>query len=261
MTTTASGSAPIQGRLWGARARDFTTLEPKMVAVYESVLDELEIGDETRLLDVGCGPGLFLRLAAQRGATVTGIDAAAPFVEIARERVPGADVTVGEMEALPYEDDTYTAVTGFNAFEFAAHPARALREAGRVARDGAPVAIATWGRRDHCEAAGYVRAVAALLPHPPPGPFALSEPGALDDFARRGGLKPGKRREVLCVWEFVDDAELLRALKSTDFAVRAIETAGEEQVTEAVLEGVAPYRTSDGGCRLENVFMSIVARA
>src|SRR5690242_12438894 len=154
MTTageTARGSASVQGKLWGAKARDFaTTLEPKMVALYESVLDEVEISGGTRLLDVGCGAGLFLRLAAQRGASVTGIDAAAPFVEIARERLPDVDLTVGEMEELPYEDGSFEAITGMNAFQFAADPAHALREAGRVATAGAPVVIATWGRPEQC---------------------------------------------------------------------------------------------------------------
>jgi SAM-dependent methyltransferase len=267
MTTTAEtarGSATVQGRIWGARARDFTTLEPKLVALYESVRDHVEIGSETRLLDIGCGPGLFLRLAAQRGATVTGIDAAEPFIEIARERLPDADLTVGEMESLPYEADAFDVVTGLNAFQFAADPAHALHEAGRVARRGAPVVIATWGRPEQCEAAGYVRAVGGLLPPPPPGapgPFALSEEGAIEAFAARGGLKPGERRDVLCVWAFPDEDGLLRALTSTGFAVKAAESAGDERVTDAVLKAVAPYRTSDGGCRLENVFTYLVARA
>ena len=261
---TASGSADAQGKLWGARARDFTTVEPKMVALYESALEVVEIGTGTRLLDVGCGPGLFLRLAAQQGATVTGIDAAGPFIEIARERLPDAELTVGEMESLPYEDDSFDVITGFNAFQFAADPAHALREAGRVGRSGAPIVIATWGRPEQCEAAAYVKAVGALLPPPPPGapgPFALSEEGALEEFATRGGLTPGARREVLCVWAFPDEDTLLRGLKSTGFAVKAIDTAGEEQVTETVLEAVARYRTSDGGYRLENVFGYLVARA
>ncbi len=261
---TASGSADVQGKLWGTRARDFTTVEPKMVALYESALDALTIGTGTRLLDVGCGPGLFLRLAAQQGATVTGIDAAAPFIEIARERLPDAELTVGEMESLPYEDERFDVITGFNAFQFAADPANALREAGRVARSGAPIVIATWGRPEQCEAAGYVQAVGALLPPPPPGapgPFGLSKEGALEELAARGGLAPGARREVLCVWAFPDEATLLRGLRSTGFAVKAIDIAGEEQVTEAVLEAVAPYRTSDGGYRLENTFGYLVARA
>lgn len=259
--TRPAGSAAMQGALWGARARDFTTVEPKLIALYEAGLEAVAIGSATKLLDVGCGPGLFLRLAAQRGAVVAGIDAAAPFIDIARERLPGADLTVGEMESLPYPDDTFDVVTGFNAFQFAADPARALREAARVGRPGAPILIATWGRPEQCEAAGYVRAVGSLLPPPPPGapgPFALSEPGALEAFAGRAELVPGARHDVLCVWSFPDEDSLLRGLKSTGFAVKAIGAAGEDAVTAAVLEAVAPYRTTDG-YRLENVFTYLIA--
>jgi len=259
---TVSGPATAQGMLRGARARDFTTVEPKLVALYESALDEVEIGTGTLLLDVGCGAGLFLRLAAQRGATVTGIDPAAPFIEIARERLPDADLTVGEIEALPYRDDSFEVVTGFNAFQLAADPAHALQEAVRVARAGARVLMATWGRLDQCEAAAYVEAVRELLPPPgPPDPFALSEPGALEELAARGGLGPGERREVLCVWSFPDEETLLLGLKSTGFAVKAIAGAGEQEVTEAIRAAVAPYRTSDGAYRLENVFTYLIAQA
>ena len=267
MSTTsppASGSAVVQGKLWGARADDFTTVEPKMMALYEAVLEELAIGENTRLLDVGCGPGLFLRLAAQRGARVSGIDAAAPFIQIAGERLPGAPLAVGDMEALPFGDEVFDVVTGFNAFQFAADPARALREAARVSEPGAPVVIATWGRPEQCEAAAWVRGLGALLPPPPPGapgPFALSAPGAIEAFAAAGDLRAGERREVLCVWDFPDDETILRGFMSTGFAVRAIDAAGEERVRAAVLDAIAPYQTSTGGYRLENVFHYVVARA
>jgi SAM-dependent methyltransferase len=267
MSTTsdaATGSSATQGQLWGAKARDWTTLEPKQIALYESALENIDVGEGTRLLDVGCGTGLFLRLAAQRGATVSGLDAAAPFIDITRERVPDAELHVGEMEALPWPDDSFDVITGFNAFQFAADPAHALREAGRVARKDAPIVIATWGRPDQCEAAGYVKAVGSLLPPPPPGtpgPFALSEDGAIEAFAERGGLKPGERRDVLCVWAFADDDEALRALKSTGFAVRASQGAGEDAVSDTVLEAIAPYQASDGSYRLENVFTYLIAYA
>jgi SAM-dependent methyltransferase len=211
-----------------------TTLDPKMIALYEAVLDDLEIGVGTRVLDVGRGPGLFLRLAAQRGAIVAGVDAVAPF---------------------PYPDGSFDVVTGFNTFQFAADPGKALREAGRVSRPGTPIVIATWGRPDQCEAAAYVRAVG---PPGAPDPFALSEPGTLEEFAARGGLTPGERREVLCVWSFPDETTLLRALKSTGFAVQAIDSVGEDAVTEAVTAAIAPYRTLDAGYRVENTFTYLI---
>ena len=72
------------------------------------------------MLDVGCGSGVFLRLAADRGAKPYGIDASEALVAVARSRVPEADVRVGEMERLPYADDTFDLVTGFTSFFFAA---------------------------------------------------------------------------------------------------------------------------------------------
>jgi SAM-dependent methyltransferase len=253
------GSAEVQGRLWGERASDSTLIE--LVELYSAALSELGITRGTRLLDVGCGAGLFLRMAAQRGAVVAGIDAAEPLIEIARERVPDADLTVGEMEALPHRSDSFDVVTGFNAFQLAADPGKALREAGRVGRPGAPVLIAAWGRRDECEAAAYIAAMRALAPSGTPGPFALSEPGALETFAAGGGLITGERRHVPCVWSFPDQQTLLRALKSTSFAVKAIAVAGEDAVEEAILAAAAPYRTSVGGYRIENVFTYVIATA
>jgi SAM-dependent methyltransferase len=260
---TQTGSSTVQGQLWGERARDFATQEPKFIALYEAVLDELEIGRGTRLLDVGCGAGLFLKLAEQRGATVSGLDAAAPLIEIARERIPAAELVVGEMEQLPFADRSFDVVTGFNAYQFAADPGRALAEAARVGIAGAPVVIASWGRPEQCEAAAYVTELGALLPPPPrgtPGPFALSETNAIEQFAALGRLTAGPRREVLCVWDYPDKPSLLRAFASTGFAVKATKTVGEKAVTRAILNAMAPYRLSDGGYRLENVFGYVIAR-
>jgi SAM-dependent methyltransferase len=257
---TITGSADVQGALWGARARDFTLIE--LVELYEAVIADLAIAPGTRVLDVGCGAGLFLQLVAQRGAVGTGIDAAEPFIDIARERVPSADLSVGEMEELPYPAVSFDLVTGFNAFQFAADPGNALLEARRVAKPGAPIVIANWGRAEQCEAAAYVRGVGALLPPPPPGapgPFALSEPGAVETLAAEAGLTAGARRDVPCVWSFPDQRTLLRALRSTGFAVRATDIAGDAAVTDAILAAVVPYRTSDGGYRIENVFTYLIA--
>ena len=82
------------------------------------------------MLDVGCGTGAFLRVAADHGATVCGLDASAALLEIARERVPEADLFQGDLQHLPYVDDSFDAVCGFNSFFFADDMVAALREAG-----------------------------------------------------------------------------------------------------------------------------------
>jgi len=267
MTTTnaqVAGSAGVQGDLWSARARDWAEFqEPTMRPLYEAVLAHAPSTPRLRLLDAGCGSGGFCWLALGRGAEVAGLDAASALVAIARERVPAGDFRVGELEDLPWADGSFDLVTGFDSFQYAANPVRALREARRVAAPGAPVVVTTWGRPESCEAAAYLRALAAALPPPPPGapgPFALSEPGALERLARDAGLSPDEPVDVECIWGYADLDTALRGLLSAGPAVRAVRHAGAAVVRRAVAESIAPYRTAQGSYRIENTFRFLVAR-
>jgi SAM-dependent methyltransferase len=197
---TATGSATVQGELWGARARDWAEVqEPAQHELYPPVFDAAGVGEGTSLLDAGCGSGVAAAIAHDRGAKVSGIDAAVQLVEIARDRVPAADFSVGELEALPYDDDSFDVVTGFNAFQYAADPVHALQEARRVARPGGTVAILTWGQPEHCEATAIIRALGSLPPPPPPGapgPQCTVRSGRARGPRAAGGADPGARRRV-----------------------------------------------------------------
>jgi ubiquinone/menaquinone biosynthesis C-methylase UbiE len=103
------------------------------------------------VLDVGCGAGAFLRLVAERGGLPHGLDASVSLIAFARTRLPDADLRVGEMEDLAWEDDSFDLVTGFHSFFFANDMVAALREAGRVAKPDAPVVIQVWGAHERCE--------------------------------------------------------------------------------------------------------------
>src|SRR5215218_2724859 len=127
------GSASRWGPLWGARPDDWAFSEDRQLPTYEAALEQTGLESGWRVLDVGCGAGAFLRLVAERGATPHGIDASEALIAFARRRLPDADLRVGEMEDLPWEDDSFELVTGFNSFFFANDMAAALREAGRVA--------------------------------------------------------------------------------------------------------------------------------
>ena len=70
------GTGKEQAELWGPGARDWSDYnEPMCTPFYEAVLDATDVGAGTTLLDVGCGGGFAMLLAARRGATVSGIDA------------------------------------------------------------------------------------------------------------------------------------------------------------------------------------------
>jgi SAM-dependent methyltransferase len=257
------GTAQIQGELWGARARDWAELqEGAFKSLYAAAFAAAKLTKGTRLLDIGCGAGLALRVAAAQGANVTGIDAAQNLVAIAREKLPGADIRVGELEELPFADRAFDVVTGFNSFQYAADRVHALSEAKRVARPGGLVIAAVCGYPAKCEMAPYLAALGALMPPPPPGtpgPWALSEPGVLEDLAASAGLKPTRSEKVTIVLPFADREAALRALCAAGPAVRALRHSGEEAARHAIADAIAPYRKADGSYALTNEFRFVVA--
>jgi len=88
-----------------------------------------------RLLEIGCGTGLFLDVLHRAGFDVTGLDAAPAMLETARSRLGrAADLHIGQAEHLPFEDNEFDFCVLLTVLEFCADPAAALREAARVAR-------------------------------------------------------------------------------------------------------------------------------
>jgi SAM-dependent methyltransferase len=262
--TQPIGSARMQGDLWSVRARDFADLmEGQFRPLYESVSQRPEFADAQAILDVGCGAGLAAQMFAKKGANVAGVDASSAFLDIARKRTPAADFRVAEMEALPFPDEAFDAVTGFNAFQYAAAPVNALREARRVTRPGGAIVIATWGLPEQCEAAGHLKALGGLMPPPPPGapgPFALSEEQRLRALASDAGLTPITVVDVACPWVFASLEVALRGMLSAGPAERAIRASSLDRARQAVAAAIESYRTPSGAYRLNNTFRYLIAR-
>jgi SAM-dependent methyltransferase len=257
------GTAAIQGGLWNGNPRDWAELqEPQFSPLYQGVLDSVGVRAGTKVLDVGCGSGMFCSLAAARRATVAGIDAAEGLVAIARERTPSGDFRVGEMEELPFADASFDLVTGFNSFQFAADPINALRQAKRATKPDGAVAMAVWGLPKDCQAAALLKAMSSLLPPPPgsPGPFALSEPGAMEDTLVKAGLRPEQAVDVDVPFEFADDEIGYRAMAASGPGTRAIRIAGRDKLRTALLAALAPFKSASGSCHLANKFRFVIAR-
>jgi SAM-dependent methyltransferase len=244
------GTAETQGELWGAKASDWADAnEPAWRPVFEAVLAAAGVGQRTRLLDVGCGAGGALVAARDRGAVVCGLDASKNLAEIARRRLPGASIEVGEMEALPFADEALDVVTGINSFQFAGDIVAALREARRVCRRGGTVAMLVWGRREDCDLlAKVLPPVFALLP-PSPTPAAatppLAEPGVVERLMRDAGLAPAEARDIVEPLVFPNLDTAVRAITSA--MARAIRHAGEAKVRAAIVDGLTRTAPVTGG--------------
>src|SRR6266508_4499818 len=262
--TVSPGSASRWGPLWGARPDDWALSEDQQLTTYETALERTGLEPGWRVLDVGCGAGAFLRLVAERGGVSHGIDASEALIAFARTRLPNADLRVGEMEDLPWGDDSFDLVTGFNSFFFANDMVAALREAGRVAKPDAPVVIQVWGAHERCDLEAMKMVARPFLPPRPPDAPAdpdLSQPGALEALAIKAGLTPESAFETSWTLEYPDQETLGRALVAPAGLATLAGPEREEAIKDAIVEGLARYRTADGSYRLSNEYHYLIARA
>jgi SAM-dependent methyltransferase len=251
-----SDNARKQGVLWGAEAADWAAIQERTMAMlWNFALDAAAVGEGTRVLDAGCGAGGASVLAHERGAAVSGCDVSEALVAIARERLPGADFRLGELEALPFEDAVFDAVLAINSLQFTEDPARAARELMRVAR--ARIAVVVWSL-DHCEQRCVFDAILGLFEKPPKGRgvFALSDPGEVE------ALFPGlatEAREVDCTFEYPSLDVALRGQMAAGPSQRVSEIFGRAKVEAAVRAALEPFVTASGEVRMQNRFRCIIA--
>jgi SAM-dependent methyltransferase len=256
------GSAQVQGALWGRHARTWSTeMEPQLSPAFDALLDALEPLSGLRVLDAGCGAGLLARKAAERGAALTGLDASAALLEVARERVPDGDFRVGDIDSLPWDDGSFDVVTAFNSVQYATDPALAVAELARVCEHGGRIGIGIWGDPARCETDALFARLRSLAPPPPgtPAPLALSEAGVVESLLEKAGLQVGDGGEVTVSMTFRDLDHAWTAHTSAGPLQKVIDVAGEPAV-RAVMDAVLEAdRKPDGGLRQDNVFRYVLA--
>ncbi|MFL5300177.1 MAG: class I SAM-dependent methyltransferase [Anaeromyxobacteraceae bacterium] len=102
-------------------------------------------GGRGRVLDIGCGPGLLLEAFRRRGWEVHGTELS--DTAAARARSIGIPVQVGALDAWPWPDGHFDAVTLWHVLEHWADPATVLAQVARLLRPGgaAMVAVPNFG--------------------------------------------------------------------------------------------------------------------
>jgi SAM-dependent methyltransferase len=243
------------GAAWGHRARDWACLfEHYATETILTIFDEIRAGAGTSLLDIACGSGLAVRLADARGIHASGLDAAAPLVDIARARTPGADVRVGTMFELPWDDETFDAVTAINGIWGGCEAA--LDEAHRVLKPGGRIGVSFWGDQKPLD---LYACFVTFARNSPADHIAgmkrtnnIARPGVAEEMLEAAGFAIIGRAHRLSVVEWPDDETAWRAISSLGPAVPALENVGAEVLRPLVLETLANCRDEYGIYRFRN---------
>ena len=124
----------------------FATPIGALVKKYESelILDLLKPFSGERILDAGCGTGVFTNDILLAGSQVTGLDISFPMLRRGRENsgeYPFCPI-VGDMSNLPFQDGCFDRVVSITAIEFIQDARGAVAEFFRVTKKGGVIIVA-----------------------------------------------------------------------------------------------------------------------
>ena len=214
---------------WGRRAVDFaTSFELSAAREYVALHQHLALGDGARVLDLGCGSGLAIEMARLRGAVGAGIDASHRLVAVARDRNPDSDIRVGDMQALPWSDESFDVVTSFRSI-WGTTP-DAVTEAHRVLASGGRLAMTVWGNVGKSPGGWMLAplswATEQQVQHQA-DMVVLGRPGIGEAFLEERGFAVAERFEIPFVLEYADPDAYARSLAATGPAYESIQSIGE----------------------------------
>lgn len=106
----------------------------------------------SRILDIGSGTGVLAKALAKQidGAEIIGLEPAQSYVDHARRRLRGTDVSIsrGDANSLPYSADSFGVTLSLLVLQEIPDGDAALAEMRRVTRAGGCIAACQWDFRD-----------------------------------------------------------------------------------------------------------------
>jgi len=237
-----------------AYERFFGAITDRVVA---PLLAAVSVGVGARVLDVATGPGWVAAHAAERGASVVGIDVAEAMIARARNAHPGLEFRRADAHELPFAEASFDAVVGNLAVMHLSRPERAMAEFARVLRPGGRLALTAWAHPSRHRLAGvFLDAVAEARASPPadlpPGPdfFLFSNDEAFTAALHRQGLTSVDVTDITFVQRFASADEVWDGMLGATVRVSALLTRQPEDVRQRIrvafdrlAEG---YRHGDG---------------
>lgn len=150
---------------------DYPAISERIASAGLTAVERSEISDDDEVLDVACGTGNATIPAAERGATVTGLDLTPELLEAGRAAAAESGVEIewveGDAEDLPFEDGSFDVVLSVFGCMFAPDHQAAADEIARVLRPGGRIAICSWTPEG--SVGRSFMTIGAHMPKPPEG--------------------------------------------------------------------------------------------
>lgn len=254
-------NATVQGELWSTDPRAWAENgEGRIRPLYERVLERLHLRPGMRLLDAGCGAGLFAELAARSGADVIGLDAARGLVEYARRQRPTARYVVDDIEHMPFKDSAFDVVTAFNSVLYAADPRRTLAEIARVTALSGKAVVTVGAGPEQAESAALINPLADHDEVPDSSMLDLADANAARGALLDAGFASVAMTDIAFDVVFASENDAVAAQLPAGPVAAAVRHAGHTAVEAALRSFFAPRTRIDGTVSMSLVFRCYLAQ-
>jgi SAM-dependent methyltransferase len=254
----------IQGELWGKTPKGWAEIqEPMHLPLWNAMLNASNVGKGTTLLDIGCGGGGSSILAYNRGALVSGIDPAEGLLKFARKRVPSGDFRVGDMENLPFDDNSFDLVFAANAVQYSEDRINALKEFSRVCKPGGKIVAGLFAEPEKVEFNAVFKALGEIMQKPSSGggPFELSMPGKFEALFEKAGLNVTQTGEINCPFHYPNFEVFWEGNVAAGPFQGMIKVVDEEILKESVKRATIIFLQANGEILIQpNIFKYVVAK-
>jgi len=118
-----------------------------IAATVRETLKRLDVGPNSRLLDIGCGTGSLLQAISLTHPTVhlTGIDVCEDMLRVAiNKQIHRCHFITGQAQRLPFHSQSFDTVVSCNAFHYWRNPEVCLSEIARILKPHGRLVITDW---------------------------------------------------------------------------------------------------------------------
>lgn len=214
-------------------------------------------------LDLGSGTGYPALLGARTvgpSGSVVGMDLAEQMLAVAQRKATALGLTnvtfrTGDATTLPFEANSFDAVTSRFCLMFLPEIPKAAAEITRVLRPGGWVAAAVWSAPEKNPSIGLsMEAIKQVVELPPPDPtapgiFRLAKPGDLSGMMQQAGLVDVTDQEFLAEWSYASAEEYYTSLMEIAAPVQnlmaKLSDAQKQDVKQRITQAASKYRKPD----------------
>jgi ubiquinone/menaquinone biosynthesis C-methylase UbiE len=237
--------------------------DEQMAFLNHRLVADARLRSGMRVLDLGSGTGYPALLGAQTvgsSGSVIGLDLAEQMLAVARRKATAlglANVTyrTGDATTLPFETNSFDAVTSRFCLMFLPEIPKAVAEIARVLRPGGWVAAAVWSSPDKNPSIGLsMEAIKSVVELPPPDPtapgiFRLAKPGDLAGMLQQAGLIDVTEQEFLAEWSYASAGEYYTSLMEIAAPIQnlmaKISAPQIQEIKRLILEAATQYQRGD----------------